>query len=108
MRLNRHRVGARSGLELTTAYQAPTTIKTMLQWIRSLGAHSRAQWLATTECARSVTARRANLPHAVGLISPPNQWLPFVVPPSQEGRIAIVTDVESGMRWTRHVIRRMI
>jgi hypothetical protein len=25
----------------------------------------------------------------------------FVVPPPQEGRIAIVTDVGSGMRWTR-------
>jgi hypothetical protein len=54
-----------------------------------------------TERARSVTARRANVPHAVGLILPPNQWLLPLVPHSHEGRFAIVTDVERGMRWTR-------
>ena len=31
----------------------------------------------------------------------------IVIPPSQEGRFAIVTDVGCGMRWTRHVKRRM-
>jgi len=29
------------------------------------------------------------------------------IPPLQEGRFAIVTSVGSGMRWTRHVKRRM-
>ncbi len=43
-------------------------------------------------------ARRANVPQ---LISPPNQWLSLPVSFPQEGRLAIVTDVGYGMRWTR-------
>jgi len=31
----------------------------------------------------------------------PNQWLSFTRPAPKEGRFAIVTDVGSGMRWTR-------
>src|ERR1700744_4820487 len=30
-----------------------------------------------------------------------NTFKPHAIPPSQEGRIAIVTDVGCGMRWTR-------
>jgi hypothetical protein len=30
-----------------------------------------------------------------------NRFIDLIVPLSLEGRIAIVTDVESGMRWTR-------
>src|SRR5262249_35868054 len=56
----------------------------------------------------SVTARRANVPHAVGLNLPPNQWLPLSVLLPQEGRFAIVTSVGSGMRWTRYRSRRML
>jgi hypothetical protein len=35
--------------------------------------------------------------------SPPsrNSFIDSAIPPSQEGRIAIVTDVGCGMRWTR-------
>jgi hypothetical protein len=36
-----------------------------------------------------------------------NLWLILGVSRSQEGRIAIVTDVESGMRWTLHAQARM-
>jgi hypothetical protein len=43
-------------------------------------------------------ARRANVPQ---LILPPNQPQHRRVPLPQEGRFAIVTDVGSGMRWTR-------
>ena len=35
------------------------------------------------------------------LLETPNQKHLSRVPPPQEGRIAIVTDVGSGMRWTR-------
>ena len=35
------------------------------------------------------------------LISPPNQWFPWLVSFPIEGRLAIVTDVGCGMRWTR-------
>ncbi len=56
-------------------------------------------------CLTNRFARRANVPQ---LISPPNQWLPCACPvPDQEGRFAIVTNVGSGMRWTRHVGRRL-
>jgi hypothetical protein len=47
--------------------------------------------------ARTVTARRANLPQ---LIFGPNHWHLRHIPCSQEGRFAIVTNVGSGMRWT--------
>src|ERR1700688_3371385 len=36
-----------------------------------------------------------------------NHFTVLRYPASQEGRIAIVTDVGRGMRWTRHVKRRM-
>ena len=39
------------------------------------------------------------------LISPPNQWLPWLVSFPIEGPLAIVTDVGSGMRWT-HIAER--
>ena len=39
------------------------------------------------------------------LISPPNQWFPWLVSFPIEGRLAIVTDVGSGMRWT-HIAER--
>ena len=35
------------------------------------------------------------------LLETPNQHHPSCIPPHQEGRIAIVTDVERGMRWTQ-------
>src|SRR5690349_24297133 len=35
-----------------------------------------------------------------------NLWFIPAVPRSSEGRFAIVTDVERGMRWTRALVRR--
>ena len=53
-------------------------------------------------------ARRANLPHPDGhCLNPQIRAIILSVPPSQEGRFAIVTNVGSGMRWTRRVSRRM-
>jgi len=46
-------------------------------------------------------ARRANASHPEGIAVHPKSaasFAPFRAP--QEGRIAIVTDVERGMRWT--------
>jgi hypothetical protein len=40
---------------------------------------------------------------ALLLSHPPNQWLPSRIPHSLEGRFAVVTDVGSGMRWTREL-----
>src|SRR5262249_19371504 len=53
-------------------------------------------------------ARRVNVPQAVGIAGDPKSAACSA--PSRlrkEGRIAIVTNVGSGMRWTPHVIRRM-
>jgi hypothetical protein len=41
--------------------------------------------IAMTLRADDRFARRANVPHAVGLISTPNQWLPFAYPASARG-----------------------
>jgi hypothetical protein len=46
-------------------------------------------------------ARRANLSQSASLISPPNHRHLSAHPVPQEGRIAIVTDVGNGMRWTQ-------
>ena len=41
-----------------------------------------------------------------GLPKHPNQWLPFLVSHSPEGRFAIVTNVGRGMRWTQSIEAR--
>jgi hypothetical protein len=46
-------------------------------------------------------ARRANLSQSASLILPPNHRLNPAHPVPLEGRIAIVTDVGCGMRWTQ-------
>jgi hypothetical protein len=51
-------------------------------------------------------ARRANLPQASALVARGRNTSPFL--PSRahlEGRIAIVTDVGCGMRWTRVALK---
>ena len=46
-------------------------------------------------------ARRANLPQSSRLRRRANHWLKLArLAPDKEGRIAIVTDVGRGMRWT--------
>ena len=46
-------------------------------------------------------ARRANLSRSICLRRRANHWLKLAcLAPDQEGRIAIVTDVGRGMRWT--------
>jgi hypothetical protein len=40
---------------------------------------------------------------ALLLSQPPNQWLSSCIPHSLEGRFAVVTEVGSGMRWTREL-----
>ena len=53
-------------------------------------------------------ARRANVPHPdEHCLNPQIRTIIHVIPHSQEGRFAIVTNVGSGMRWTRRVSRRM-
>ena len=48
-------------------------------------------------------ARRANPPQAEAIAPCPKSVASRAVPRSQEGRFAIVTDVERGMRWTRRI-----
>jgi hypothetical protein len=54
-----------------------------------------------------VQSNQSDLPCPVWLekislfLNHPNQIYIFAVPPHSKGRFAIVTDVESGMRWTR-------
>jgi hypothetical protein len=53
---------------------------------------------------RIVIARRANVPHPVGIAETPKSVASFH--PScfhKEGRFAIVTNVGSGMRWTQSI-----
>ena len=46
-------------------------------------------------------ARRVNLPQQHALRNSPDTSHIYAVPPPHEGRFAIVTNVGSGMRWTR-------
>jgi hypothetical protein len=74
----------------------------------------RGQYSGLLRCARNDVARVVRIPAmrklpvvhifacAVGQIT---TIIPRVSLP-QEGRFAIVTDVGSGMRWTRRVVRR--
>jgi hypothetical protein len=52
-------------------------------------------------------ARRANVPHLFAVALSGKSKRCFRVPPPHEGRFAIVTNVGSGMRWTRYVTRRV-
>jgi hypothetical protein len=52
-------------------------------------------------------ARRANMPHAMALAASGKSEAPFRASRGlEEGRFAIVTNVGSGMRWTRPRVRR--
>jgi hypothetical protein len=59
-----------------------------------------AQISATSEEQPALFARRANVPQRTALIATANHLHLSRYPASQEGRIAIVTDVGCGMRWT--------